>query len=159
MNDQHRDIDINEMWRAESCPILNGIIFPDGRVREVHIRSDRVNGKNSTPIIQRGNWTRLIDLNAAKPLQTTGLISLCEATDESRNLCVQGGEGGLGGDGFVAALKLDTGNLLWIAFFTESNPFVSIELYENEVLSLTNHGTCWRFPLRSPEDVGFQREC
>lgn len=103
--------------------------------------------------IQRGNWTRLTDLDAKTALRFTGLISLCETTDVFRNLRAIGGEGGNGSDGFVAAVEARSGVLLWIAFFTQSNPFVSVELRGSDILATTNLDTHWRFPLDSPGDV------
>jgi len=59
----------------------------------------------------------------------------------------------MGADGFVAVLRLDNGEIVWIAFFTRSNPFEEIQLVEDQVMARTNLGMWWQFPLHSPEMV------
>jgi len=73
------------------------------------------------------------------------------ATDAGRNLRAYCGEGGFGGDGFVALCWADTDKPIWIAFFETSNPFVSVSLHANCVVAQTTLDRKWTFPLEEPE--------
>ncbi len=61
------------------------------------------------------------------------------------------GEGGWGGEGFVAVSRFEDDYLLWMAFFDVSNPFEKINVRENVISGVTNLGNTWRFPIDNPE--------
>ncbi len=73
--------------------------------------------------------------------------------DRQRNLSVYCGEGGFGGDGYVALVSAESDEPIWIAFFDTSNPFVSVELTADNVIATSNHGNRWSFPIEAPEKV------
>jgi NAD(P)H-hydrate repair Nnr-like enzyme with NAD(P)H-hydrate epimerase domain len=72
-------------------------------------------------------------------------------TDLARNLRAYCGQGGFGGDGFVALCQADTDDPLWVAFFESSNPFVSVSLLANSVVGKTTLDRKWTFPIENPE--------
>ena len=150
------EFDLTAQWRAARCPIIDGIVFGDGRVRLVGVDwQKRANGRLGL-VIEPGGWTTLADFHKDGKLQWTGVIVLCEAEDPTRGIRVLGGEGGLGSEGFVANVRADEGTIVWIASFSNSNPFEVVQIRSDDVLAKTNLGALWRFPLDAPDRIAFQ---
>lgn len=144
--------DLSAHWKAEQCPIIDGIIFGDGRVRTMSAEwRDGKNGRLELVVEPHGETT-LTELASAGKLQWTGVIALCNAADSAKNLCVLGGEGGLGSDGFVAVLDNEQ-TIKWIAFCNNSNPFDVVQISDDCILAKSTLGTWWRFPLQAPEQI------
>lgn len=93
-----------------------------------------------------------VSLKEQESLKSTGLISICRTEDKKKDIVVIGGEGGMGSDGFVAVTDL-ANQLQWLAFFDFSNPFVSVELLNEEIIGTNNLGEKWRFPLKNPSKI------
>jgi hypothetical protein len=73
----------------------------------------------------------------------------------AHNLVVVGGETSAGSEGFVALLTLDTEQVLWIALFANSNPFIDVRFDASRtlVVGITSHNHVWEFPCKRPEAV------
>jgi hypothetical protein len=153
VSDQPREVDLTAEWNAERCPIIDGIVFGDGRVRRIATPWRQGKSGRLEIVIEPVGWTSLAELAKTGELQWTGIISLSEAIDLARNIRILGGEGGLGGDGFVANVRNDDGMVVWIAFFTSSNPFEVVQIHGDHVLAKTNLGTWWHFPVDAPDRV------
>ena len=147
------DPDLAAQWAAERCPVIDGIVFGDGRVKQVLATWVKQENGRLGMVIEPGGWTTLDDLHGRRPLDWTGIIDLCTAEDPARGIRILGGEGGQGSEGFLAALHSDSGEIAWIAFFTTSNPFEVVQIHGDFVLAKTNLGAWWRFPLEAPERV------
>jgi hypothetical protein len=150
------ELDLAAQWAAERCPIIDGIVFGDGRVKLISARWERQEDGRLEIVLKPSGWTTLAELHAREQLQWTGVIGLCEAVAPAKNIRVLGGEGGLGSDGFVAYLRNDDGRINWIAFFNSSNPFEVVQVHEDYVLARTSLGTWWRFPLDAPDRLTLQ---
>jgi hypothetical protein len=150
------DAELAAQWAAERCPVIDGIVFGDGRVKQVLATWRKQEGSRLEMVIEPGAWTTLEDLYGKGSLDWTGIIDRCTVEDPARGIRILGGEGGQGSDGFVAALRSDSGEIVWIAFFTTSNPFEVVQIHGDSVLAMTNLGTWWRFPLDAPERVTLQ---
>lgn len=150
------DMDLADQWAAERCPVIDGIVFGDGRVKQVLATWKEQEIGRHRIVIEPGGWTTLEDLREKGSLDWTRVIDLCTAEDPARGIRILGGEGGQGSDGFVTALRSDSGEIVWIAFFTTSNPFEVVQIHGDFVLAKTNLGTWWRFPLDAPEQVTLQ---
>jgi hypothetical protein len=155
-NSPTADTDLADQWAAERCPVIDGIVFGDGRVKQVLATWKKQEDGRLGIVIEPGGWTTLEDLREKGPLDWTGVIDLCTAEDPARGIRILGGEGGQGSEGFVTALRRDSGEVVWIAFFTTSNPFEVVQIHGDFVLAKTNLGTWWRFPLDAPERVTLQ---
>lgn len=155
-NNPFPEIDLTAQWSAERCPIIDGIVFGDGRVKLISADWQKQADGRLGIVLKPGGWTTLAELHAKGQLQWTGTIALCEAVDLAKNIRVLGGEGGLGSDGFVANVRSDNGKIVWIAFFNNSNPFEVVQIHNHHVLAKTNLGTWWRFPLDAPDRVTLQ---
>ncbi|SIN81915.1 hypothetical protein SAMN05444166_1079 [Singulisphaera sp. GP187] len=155
-NNQPADADLAAQWVAENCPIIDGIVFGDGRIKQLFaVRNKQVN-EGPGMKIQPGGWMTLADLQKKGQLDWTGILDLCVAEDLARGIRILGGEGGYGADGFVANIRSDSGEIVWIAFFTSSNPFEEVQIHSDHVLARTNLDMWWRFPLDAPEEVTLQ---
>ena len=60
----------------------------------------------------------------------------------SKGIEAVGGGGSSGSDGFVAIVKIDTGDLKWLAVFDESNPFMEVLIKDNELLAVSSLMIC-----------------
>ncbi len=138
---------LTSLWSKLECPILNGVMFAEGFAECVEPWEQPLPAGTIT-LVSKGRTL----LEHFAPLESTGLIPSCRAKYEDRDTVVIGGEGGMGGDGFVAVTNT-ANELRWIAFFEFSNPFVSVELCGDEVLGTNNHGEVWHFSLREPSKV------
>lgn len=145
--------DLKVEWDAERCPIVDGIIFGDGRVKRMGLDWVRNAAGRLELAVRPAGWTSLAELMEKGDLQWTGITPRCANIDAAMGLRLSCGEGGLGADGFVAVVQADRGEILWIAFFTQSNPFEVVQLAGDQVMAKTSLGTWWQFPLHSPESV------
>ncbi|XLS30022.1 hypothetical protein ACJD0Z_04170 [Flavobacteriaceae bacterium M23B6Z8] len=73
--------------------------------------------------------------------------------DVERNLKLTAGGGTYGGDGFVACWKLEISELLWLAFFEDSNPFEKLYLNREHVFAVSTHNCTWKFGIDNPLDL------
>lgn len=73
--------------------------------------------------------------------------------DSSAGLRYSCGEGSAGGDGYVACERVATSELVWAAFFQESNPFETLRLVGAHHEAVNKHGHHWRFARSNPAEV------
>ncbi len=142
--------DLKTEWDAGRCPIVEGLISGEGRVKDMNVEWVRDASGRLALWVRAAGWSSLLELVPNGKLQWTGVIPLCTASDVDRNLRVVCGEGGLGCDGFVAVIRSDLDEILWIAFFTQSNPFEVVQLAEDCVMARAawGHGGTSRFLCR-----------
>lgn len=127
-------------WEKEKCPLLTGIMFPEGVVDLVKPQDQpRKSGISKLVSLER----RLLSETANPHL--AALNPLFTLNDSARNLTVVCGEGGMGADGFVAVTDLQSGALKRIAFFDFSNPFVKAESIGETIIATNNLDERWRF--------------
>lgn len=143
-------------WLHEQCAIVNGVMFPDDRVYLVSVTSR----PRQSPLVACSEETVSISsVFGDADVEFTELTGLFEAEYPDRGLVVACGEGGMGGDGFVAVLKSGNRELVWLAFFDASNPFIRASLAGDIVHAVSSLGHCWRFPVDRPERVSAVEEC
>ncbi len=140
---------IQNKWKSRMCPIVNGIMFGNGKI--VELEADKFEGITLHPQIQRITSIETFVLEHGD--YWTSLDELCGFDLLSRNLRITGGEGGFGGDGFVALSHSSDDQLIWIAFFEDSNPFIQVSTNNDEsvVIGITTLETVWQFPIDQPE--------
>lgn len=86
---------------------------------------------------------------------SVGPIASCE--DGARNIWIEVGNGGFGGDGYIAAFALDTRALRWTLFSDDSNPFVRVGLTRDRIVALTELGINWTIPIENPLEITLER--
>lgn len=146
---------ISAAWEAETCPIVNAIFFADGRV--VQLEVEDASSPSRSAHISPSASTSFETLSADDAVQWTYLTSLGECENTTRGLAVVFGEGGFGGDGFVALLDQATKQLMWLVFLDCSNPFQHAAFDDDAIVATTNTGVLWRFPIQYPEKVTTRR--
>jgi hypothetical protein len=137
--------DLEHALKHGACPILNGLLYPDGSVLLV----DSLPSGPGAPTF--GPRTSLDALDATEPLEWTTVGTLAEAVSPDGSYSAVGGEGGMGGDGFVAVTAAADKRLLWVAFFEDSNSFEEIRFDGGDVVARSNLGREYRFPVTAPE--------
>lgn len=137
--------DLEQALGQGACPILSGLMYPDGSVLLV----DAVPSGPGAPTFRRR--TTLAALDATEPLEWTTVGTLAQAVSPDGSYSAIGGEGGMGGDGFVAVSAAADKRLLWVAFFEDSNPFEEVRFDGGDVVARSNLGREYRFPVTAPE--------
>jgi hypothetical protein len=148
---------IQEIWAEGKCHLVNGIIHANGIVTPIEL--DRSNqGHHLRGRLVVGCTTNLADLKNSGSLEHTFHTEMCEVVDDLVRLRVVGGGAGMGGDGFVAVLRLPGDILEWIAFFDFANPFVSVQIINQSIKAVNNLGEEWSFPISAPERVAISQQ-
>ena len=148
---------VQEFWKNLQCPVISGILFGDGKLVQIHFYCELEDDSQRPYLEVLG--TTFIDtfLNKSKA-KITHLLPIVEKPIPSENLTILCGEAGYGSDGFVALSRSDSNELVWLAFFDTSNPFIKLALEDSKVLvATTNLGDEWRFSLKQPEKVAVKR--
>lgn len=134
-------------WVEGKCPILNGVIFADGRYDCVEPQSlPRSRGVTCLVVKSRSS------LKEYAPFSFTRLIPTCRYEALDKNIIIVGGECGMGEDGFVAVTDAG-GQISWIAYFDFSNPFVKVDLLSEGIIAENNLGETWHFELKDPSNI------
>lgn len=143
-------IDICNEWNNGKLPIVSGIIYHDGDVDRISIVFDANNNYRRT-IVKEGR----ININALSINEGSCGFSkvgiFCKVSSEERNITVYCGGGSYGGDGFIV-VESDKMNIIWIAFFEESNEFLRCEIVDNSIVAYNNSHEKWVFNIDNPSD-------
>jgi hypothetical protein len=143
---------IQDFWQDEQCPIINGVIYGTGEI--LMLDFDRVTeGEDIAVSVRAAGKTNVASFLAEHENYLTSITELCELQVLEEDLRISGGDGGFGGDGFVAVSRLSDNYLKWIAFFDNSNPFEEVSFTGSQVLAISSHRDKWLFPLAQPEQV------
>jgi hypothetical protein len=137
--------ELEQAWEQRWCPMVNGILFPDGSV--VPVSAGPAGG--GAPEV--GARTRLSDLAGHGPLRWTTLGPLVRAVSPDRARIAAAGDGGQDGDGFVALLAGPQKALVWLAFFDDGGPFEAVRFEGDAVVARAAAGREVRFPADAPE--------
>lgn len=103
---------------SEKIPIVNGILYPDGNFEQINTQKTKFEFSEDTIFSD-------IIINSEIICEDSGYKAIC-------------GEGSYGGDGFVMLEKLHTKELLWLASFDNSNPFIDIIYSGNNIIATNN---------------------
>jgi len=138
-------MNVNNAWKEGYLPIINGIIYPNGCIEQMEIILDGEIKKVN--VIKKMNINELIE----EEVSYIVINDTCE--DIVNRVRIYCGEGSYGGDGFVAVESLKNNQLIWIAFFEESNPFEKIKSSENNLNVINNLKESWQFNLKKPNEI------
>ena len=143
---------IQDKWRQEEVPIMDGVLYSDGRIVLFSYESVEHRGERGLHVVINGETT-LADFLARDPDMWTSIIEMDSVTWDGGGLRILSGGCGFGSDGFVAAIRLPDEQLLWVAVSQRSNPFRALDRGDGYVLATTELGQVWRFSLPYPESV------
>jgi hypothetical protein len=133
---------MNEKWSEEMVPILNGVVFPDGKLIPMMLEDGRLK------TLEYSSWN-------PKELdeQWSYVTELCRVSIPSRSLDVVAGEGGLGTDGVVVLLNTRDNSVQWVLFMDNSNPFDQIRVDGAFIAVTSTLGYVWTIDLENPANT------
>lgn len=140
---------IQNKWDSELCPIINGILFLNGQLWSYDYLDIEIRGVS-------GRSVKLREVNPSQISSTVQFSTLTErdtSLDIERGRIYSCGEGGFGSDGYVSCVNSNSGELEWIAFFEESNPFVLLKVMRDHIEATNSHGHIWCFEKESPINI------
>lgn len=142
---------IDDKWELKQLPIINGIIHSDNRVQLFEMNEN--SGKRNVSFYKTCN---INELNLDLELEVSKVIINDEIMSEDGKLKVMCGEGSFGGDGFIVLYSLIEERVIWILFSEVANPFIKVELLDNEVVALNNLDENWIISLANEKEVKIQ---
>lgn len=137
--------DLEQAWEQRWCPMVNGLLYPDGTVVPVTVWP----GETGAPAV--GPRRRLTEVAGSGPIRWTTLGPLVRAVSADRTFIAAAGDGGQDGDGFVALMGGPQKSLVWLAFFDDSQPFEEVWFDGDAVVARTSAGRELCFPIGAPE--------
>ena len=116
-----------EGWQDGRCPIVDGIVFADGRIVLLqmtckYIPNSRYPERQYAFHLKKDQAIDIHELERDGRLKWSHISREFQALDEKRNLRAWCGETSWGSEGFVALERADTNLPIWIAIFDGSNP-------------------------------------
>jgi hypothetical protein len=140
---------IQGLWTARRVPIVSGIYFASGELHTLLASP----GSAGHTTITHGDVQSIDELCRDEGVSYASLDPLFETeiSLHARRIQALCGEGSYGGDGFVCATECDA--VLWIAFFTYSNPFIYVEQLGGCLIARNSCDERWSFPIDSPQNV------
>ncbi len=144
---------VERLWANEECPYFDLIMHEDGKVFPLQIMS--IN-KFGISVMKSDSWipiSQVADLDDENRMNE-GFASISSKDFIEKDIRVSCGECfSSGRNGFVSLSGLSSGNLIWLAFFIESNPFYSVEVHNNLVIAKSTDGRIFRLYLDNPTSV------
>lgn len=148
MNDDENIV--QSRWRNRECPIYNGLLFGDGSRRPVELTRQRVpDGNRTTVRVGNIEWDKSWFFEIGD--RWAALIAHCELP-LGGGAMAECGEGSFGGDGYVSITDSE-GNLSWLLFLDDSNPFVRLEQRGKHLVAISSLSEIWDIPIDSPESI------
>jgi hypothetical protein len=144
----NQNLDSNTLWSNERCLIFDGILFNNGEILCIDISY----AKPGETCCQNG-ITSLDSLVYKNPDWMTSLSKTASLAINNGNKSVVCGEGGMGGDGFIAVVDSIKHELEWIFFSQTSNPFIALSESGGVITAATNIDTIWQISLEYPKSI------
>jgi len=130
------------------CPVVDGIIFPDGTIHLLNVKVNRTNSVNYS--VAAGLKTSLAFLKENNELWWGSCAIMCALIDKQLSIEVIAGEASYGSDGFVCVSDLHSKKMIWMAFFTNSNPFKQLNINREYLTAISTLDFAWRFDINNP---------
>ena len=147
---------IQSLWANEECIDLNSVQFGTGEVVLLDVPDDIPDETTSIRFRVKGRIPARDAIRLPGVTLSAGLSASAEAPVllEELGLRITGGEcAAYGTFGFVAVSRISDDYLVWLAFFLNSNPFVTLSSDGTSVVAKNNLGARYVFPLDRPHGV------
>lgn len=135
---------IASLWNAEQLPIRDALHVHDGRSYSVALDRSKDSGLEITGRFSLDDFLHE-DPDFLADIMTTQKIA---TSFQPGFLCC--GEGSHGSDGFFARLN-NNEDLVWVAFFEDSNPFRQISQHQEQATFTSTSGVTVTVHLDEPE--------
>ncbi|CAM4172708.1 hypothetical protein [Serratia silvae] len=119
---------IVELWNKEELPIKDGVYFSSGKSIAISIST------YPDLVIEKGSEFDLEGFLNEGPEEITNIDIMQKVTVNDKFQCFLG-EGSHGSEGFIAYLTIG-GELEWVMYFEQSNPFVKVVKLSNETIEV-----------------------
>ncbi|WP_144370138.1 hypothetical protein [Myxococcus stipitatus] len=150
--------EIQRRWQSSEVLQIDGILFGAGELILMDYTVVMDSGTKQEDVfvspIARSSLQSVLEFNDDPWVSVTSLGS-CEWPERGERLFC--GEGSMGNEGFVASCATSSGQLRWVAFFTRSNPFLSVRVVDGFIVATSSHWKTWSFPPEHPERVRVER--
>jgi len=140
--------DIFREWKNSRLPIINGILYEDGSIRNIYVIRH-----NSISEIKLGERSHINSLINDKDFFTIYAYVLNTVKDNEKMIMVSCGDGSFGGDGFVIVEKLDQTKIKWIFVSDNSNPFEKVRIVNDSIFAYNNLNEKWIFEINNPTNI------
>jgi len=141
------------LWADEECPYFDLIMHGDGKVFPLSI-IDKTDFR--TCIMKSDSWipiSQVPNVDDENKLNE-GFASIFSNDFPEMDLKISCGECFSSGEnGFISLSHMSSGELVWLAFFVESNPFNSIDLTNDLVVAKSTDGRIFSLELNNPSSV------
>jgi hypothetical protein len=142
--------ELQRLWLELRSPIKNGIMYPSGEFYPIDDdRDPKMQDRIGEPV--HGSRLTTHDYSSTSSLSIASTLHI----ENSRCIAVVG-DGSWGSDGFVAVTSL-ANELMWIAFFDFSNPFLTVAFEREFLFARNSHGETWQFALSHPTSLSVPR--
>lgn len=147
---------IKKFFDHQQCPCINGIFYPDETVQEIHILSDGDFFENCK--IYAEKKISIQSLEEDKMIEDwNDCAILFKETYPSLNIRILAGESDYGDNGFISLIDAMSNDLIWMAFFENSNPFNNASINNNCLYAESTNGYQWIFSLKEPIKIAIKK--
>lgn len=143
-------------WRNRKIPLINGVTFRDGTCIRLELYYANKNWSAKTAI-------KILDEDGGVDMWTIGVFGwtffgeMFALSVQGKDIEIVGGEGGMGADGFIAALDIRDNAPLWVLFFDDSNPFDFAEVRGSTIRAHSTLDCIWEINLDDPTEISITR--
>ncbi|MFT6501171.1 MAG: hypothetical protein ACJASQ_001283 [Crocinitomicaceae bacterium] len=133
---------LNELWKEEKCPLVDGVLFDDGTVLEFSV-TDSPSGRLLFDVKRKTDIKEILgpELDNYTHLYHSRLNKI---HGPHRYMA---GEGSWGGDGYVACLDLKTNAVLWVFTSDKINPIVGLDFSNGRIMATNNWSTLFSIDI------------
>lgn len=143
-----------ELWSEEKCLYMDSITFGNGKVVLLSITECGPYGHKDIQINIKGEITLCEAIKPPNDNLNEGLASLASTICPENNLKISVGECcSHGSNGFISVARLNDDYLIWLAFFTDSNPFSKVYIEGNKIVSTSTLGYIYELQIDKPESI------
>lgn len=148
----NRDDPLVVAWKNGQIPIINGVTFRNGKCIRMKLYSE-------DPNTYVGNAIRKIDeedtdvIGAPGGFEFTHYCPYFRISVPGRDIEIVGGDGAMGGDGFIAAVESSSDEPLWVFFCDDSNPFDHAELEKDIIRAHSTLDRIWCINMNDPTQI------
>lgn len=139
---------LDKKWKEGSVPHIDGIIFQNGMVVLQQVYSTCVGSDITLSIepVADSQLDSVLKYNPDAWVEVTSLASM-NWDDSLEVVC---GEGAMGNEGFIAAIRRKENCPEWILFCSKSNPFISVERRDHLLVVEGGYDYMWEIPMDNP---------
>jgi hypothetical protein len=142
---------IQKKWSEGFGLHVQGHVYGTGRVLLCDCKKIK-SGKSLSTLVSVAEELQLDSFLASDEEDAWVDLTECDGKSiEDKNIRLSCGEGAMGNEGYVAVSELDSKRLIWMAFFTCSNPFMEISYENGTIIAENTYEQEWVFPVLNPE--------